>query len=55
MILVGGRSAICLDAYRKASKRGAVGCYKQGHFLIWADDVQDEWGSPDADRETSGK
>jgi hypothetical protein len=45
----------CLDAYRMARKRGAMGGDKQGHFVIWADDAKDEWGSPAARRETSGK
>jgi hypothetical protein len=31
-----------------------MGGYKQDHFVIWADEAQDEWGSPDARIETAG-
>ena len=37
-----------------ARNRGAMGGAKQGHVVIWADDAKDEWGSPEARRETSG-
>jgi hypothetical protein len=54
MICEGVDQPFCLDAYRMARNRGAMGGYKQGHVVIWADDAKDEWGSPDARRETSG-
>jgi len=37
-----------------ARNRGAMGGAKQGHVVIWADDAKDEWGAPEARRETSG-
>jgi hypothetical protein len=54
MILVGGGSAILPGCLSKGTQKSAMGGYKQGHFMLWADEAQDEWGSPDTRRETSG-
>jgi hypothetical protein len=54
MVCEGMDQVFCLDAYRIALKRrGMRRGYKQGHFVLWADEAEDEERSPDSGRETS--
>src|SRR5262245_57040912 len=53
MILVGGGSALLSGCLSKCTPKSAMGGYKQGHCMLWADEAQDEWGAPDTRRETS--
>jgi hypothetical protein len=54
MVYEGMDQAFCFDADRIAlQRRGAMGGYKQGYCVLWADETEAEERSPDAGSETS--